>query len=70
MLLDTRRSDLDAVRGDFFAIDYVRERVRDSFGEGTRADVDLTLEELLDAINDEDLGAVRDVARALRRRID
>ena len=30
-----------------------------SFGEGHRADVDLALEELLDAINDEDLDAIR-----------
>ncbi len=70
MLLDTRRRDLDAVRGDVFAIDYLRDRVRDSFGEGERAAVDLALEELLDAISDEDLGTVRDVASALRRRID
>lgn len=70
MLLDTRRRDLDAVRGDFFAIDYVRDRVRDSFGEGNRADVDLALEELLDAINNEDLDAIRDAARELRRKVD
>ena len=69
MLLDTRRRDLDAVRGDVFAIDYLRDRVRDSFDERERAAVDLALEELLDAINDEDLGTVRDVASALRRRI-
>ena len=48
-----------AVRGDFFAIDYVRDRVRDSFGEGLRAEVDLALEELLDAIHEGDLGSVR-----------
>jgi len=70
MLLDARRGNLAAVRGDFFAIDYVRDRVRDSFGEHKRTAVDLALEELLDAINDEDLGAIRDAARGLRRRID
>ena len=70
LLLDARRGDLDAVRGDFFAIDYVRDRVRDSFGEGHRADVDLALEELLDAINDEDLDAIREAARELRRRVN
>ena len=58
-----------AVRGDFFAIDYVRDRVRDSFGERHRAEVDLALEELLDAINDDDLATVREVARELRSTI-
>ena len=66
MLLDVRRRDAGAVRGDFFAVDYVRDRVRDSFGERRRAKVDLALEELLDAINEGDLGAVREVARELR----
>ena len=42
------------MRGDFFAIDYVRDRVRGSFGERLRAEVDLALEELLDAINEVD----------------
>lgn len=70
MLLDTRRRDLAAVRGDFFAIDYVRDRVRDSFGEARRARVDLALEELLDAINDDDLDAVRDAVTELRRRVE
>ncbi len=67
MLLDARRGRLGAVSGDFFAIDYVRDRVRDSFDEGLRADVDLALEELLDAINEGDLGSVREVASELRR---
>ena len=67
MLLDARRGRLGAVGGDFFAIDYVRDRVRDSFDQGLRADVDLALEELLDAINEGDLGSVREVASELRR---
>ena len=33
MLLDVRQRHVKAVRGDFFAIDYVRDRVRGSFVE-------------------------------------
>ena len=69
MLLDVRQRHVNAVRGDFFAIDYVRDRVRGSFGERLRAEVDLALEELLDAINEVDLLSVREVARDLRHLI-
>ena len=69
MLLDVRQRHVKAVRGDFFAIDYVRDRVRDSFGERLRAEVDLALEELLDAINEVDLLSVREVAGDLRHLI-
>ena len=62
MLLDVRERDVEAVRGDFFAVDYVRERVRDSFDEDLRAEVDLALEDLLESINEGDLGSVRAVA--------
>ena len=69
MLLDVRERDVEAVRGDFFAIDYVRDRVRDSFDEDLRAEVDLALEELLESINEGDLGSVRTVASELRSTI-
>ncbi len=69
MLLDVRQGRVKAVRGDFFAIDYVRDRVRASFGERLRAQVDLALEELLDAIQEGDVGSVREAARELRHLI-
>lgn len=69
LLLDVRQRQLTAVRGDFFAIDYVRDRVRDSLGAGLRAGLDLALEELLESINEGDLGSVREVAGELRHLI-
>ncbi len=69
MLLDLRQHRVEAGRGDYFAIDYVRDRVRASFGERLRAEVDLALEELLDAINEGDPGSIREAARELRHLI-
>lgn len=70
MLLDAEYDEGNAVRGDFFAIDYVRDRVRGGLREAGRARLDAELESLLDAINEDDLAAVTDVARRLRTTLD
>ena len=66
MQLDAKYHDSNAVRGDFFAIDYVRDRVRDGINEPTRTRLDTELESLLDAINEDDIAAVANLAHRLR----
>ncbi len=66
VLLDAKYHDTNAVRGDFFAIDYVRDRVRDGIDEPTRTRLDTQLESLLDAINEDDIAAATSVTHRLR----
>ena len=70
MLLDADAQDASAVRGDFFAIDYVRDRIRGGINEPGRPRLDTELESLLDAINEDDVAAVAKVAHRLRRTLD
>jgi len=66
MLLDAEYHDTKAVRGDFFAIDYVRDRIRAGTNEPSRTRLDTELESLLDAINEDDIAAVANVVVRLR----
>ena len=66
ILLDAEYHDANAVRGDFFAIDYARDRIRDGIDGPTRTRLDAELESLLDAINEDDIAAVANVAHRLR----
>jgi hypothetical protein len=66
MLLDAEYHDSQAVRSDFFAIDYVRDRVRPGISERTTTRLDTQLEALLDAINEDDMTAVTTTAQRLR----
>jgi len=54
------------VNGDFFSLDYVRDRIRQSLGEADRARLDLELEELFGAVDEEDLRAAAAAAHRLR----
>ncbi len=66
MQLDATAEDHAAVSGDFFSIDYVRDRVMHAVSEAEAAEINLQLEELLGAVGDEDLEAVTEVSTGLR----
>ncbi len=66
LLVDAKAGDVSAVNGDFFSLDYIRDRIQHTFGEADRARLNLALEELNGAVGDEDLAAAADLARQLR----
>ena len=66
MLVDAAAGDAAAVNGDFFSLDYIRDRIQHTLPEADRARVNLVLEELNGAVGDGDLEAVADLAQQLR----
>lgn len=66
LLVDARARDLAGMSADYFAIDYVRDRIRPSLGEDVRRDLDEGLQEIVDAIAESDFGAVAEAATSLR----
>jgi hypothetical protein len=66
LVLDAAADELDLVRGDDFAMDYVRDRVRASLAVGDAAVIDALMEELNTAIGDEDLESAATAAQRLR----
>jgi hypothetical protein len=66
LLVDAAKGDSGAVNGDFFAIDYVRDRIHHTLDQADRARLNADLEELNGAVADEDLEAAADAARQLR----
>jgi hypothetical protein len=66
LLVDAAAGDAAAVNGDFFSLDYVRDRIQHVLGEAELARLNSRLEELNGAVGDEDLDAAADVARELR----
>ena len=67
--LDAANEDAALVNGDYFALDYVRDRILHAIDPADTATVNLALEELLGAIGDEDYEAVAEVAAALRETV-
>jgi hypothetical protein len=67
--VDAQAGDPELVNGDFFAIDYVRDRIRHTLGEADRAEINFLLEELNGAVGDEDLGAASELAQQLRDKL-
>ena len=67
--LDARAEDARLVNGDFFALDYVRDRILHALGSEDLARINLALEELLGAVQDEDYAAVIRVATAMREAV-
>jgi hypothetical protein len=57
------------VNGDFFSLDYVRDRIQQTLSEADRARINIALEELNGAVGDEDLKAAADITRALRQAV-
>jgi len=69
MLVDAAAGDAPAVNGDFFSIDYIRDRIQHTFDEANRTRFNTVLEELNGAVADEDLTAVANIARQLRKTV-
>jgi hypothetical protein len=69
MLVDAEAGNSPAVNGDYFSLDYVRDRIQQVLGETERMRVNLVLEELNGAVGDEDLAAVAKLAEELRTTI-
>jgi hypothetical protein len=66
LLVDAAAGDAAAVNGDFFSIDYIRDRIQHGLGEADRTRFNGDLEELSGAVADEDLAAAAEAARQLR----
>jgi hypothetical protein len=66
LLVDAAAADGSAVNGDFFSLDYVRDRIQHTLAEGDLTRLNMELEELNGAVADEDLAAAADAARQLR----
>ncbi len=66
LLVDAAAGNAAAVNGDFFSLDYVRDRIQHTLDERDRTRLNRNLEELNGAVADEDLGAAADGARQLR----
>ena len=66
LLVDAAAGDAAAVNGDFFSLDYIRDRIHQTLAEADRTRLNLELEELNGAVGDEDLAAAADAARQLR----
>jgi hypothetical protein len=66
MLVDAAAGDAAAVNGDFFSLDYVRDRIQHTLDEADLARINIVLEELNSAVADEELAAVEETAGQLR----
>jgi hypothetical protein len=66
LLVDVAAGDAAAVNGDFFCLDYVRDRIQHTLAGADRTRLNADLEELNGAVADEDLGAAAEAARQLR----
>jgi hypothetical protein len=69
MLVDAAARDLGALNGDFFSLDYIRDRIRQALTEADLARLNAELEELNGAVGDEDLEAAADSARRIREAV-
>jgi hypothetical protein len=63
--LDAKAGDPAQVNGDFFVIDYIRDRIQHTLGADL-VEVNTLLDELNGAVADEDLAAAAETARHLR----
>jgi hypothetical protein len=66
LLVDAAAGDAAAVNGDFFTLDYIRDRIQRTLDEADRTRLNTALEELNGAVADEDLAAAADAAGELR----
>jgi hypothetical protein len=66
MLVDAAAGDTAAVNGDFFTLDYIRDRIQQTLEEADLTRLNAELEELNGAVADEDLAAVASGAQQLR----
>jgi len=66
LISDAAAGDADAVNGDFFALDYIRDRILRTLDGADVTRINTALEELQGAVGDEDLAAATDAAEHLR----
>jgi hypothetical protein len=64
--LDAKTDDPAQVNGDFFVIDYIRDRIHHSIGDADLVEVNTTLDQLNGEVADEDLAAAGETAQQLR----
>ena len=64
--LDAKVGDPALVNGDFFTIDYIRDRIQHTIGDADLVEVNTLLDELNGAVADEDLAAAAETAQQLR----
>jgi len=67
--VDAAAGDAAAVNGDFFTLDYVRDRIQHTLNEADRTRFNAELEELNGAVADEDLAGAADAAQQLREAV-
>ncbi|MGH3115653.1 MAG: hypothetical protein ACRDQ2_00770 [Gaiellales bacterium] len=66
LLVDAAAGDAAAVNGDFFTLDYIRDRIHRTLSQADRARLNTELEELNGAVADEDLAAAAEAAKRVR----
>ena len=64
--LDAGAEELAHVNGDYFALDYVRDRILHALDPADLVRINLALEELLGAIQEEDFEAVLEIVAGMR----
>jgi len=69
LLVDAAAGDAGGVNGDFFSLDYIRDRIHHALEEADRTRLNTELEELNGAVADEDLEGAAAGARRLRAEI-
>ena len=67
--VDARAEDAEAMNGDFFVLDYIRDRVLQAMEPADVTSLNLGLEELLAAVADADFAATESVAEELRSEV-
>jgi uncharacterized membrane protein len=66
LVADASAGDAAAVNGDFFALDYIRDRVLHTLDGADVTRINATLEDLQGAVGDQDLAAATDAGERLR----
>jgi hypothetical protein len=66
LMVDAAAGDAAAVNGDFFTLDYIRDRILHTLQGDDVTRINAMLEELQGAVGDEDLAAAADAAERLR----
>ena len=66
MQLDAAAEETALLHGDYFALDYVRERFVSALDPEQAGSLNLGMEELISAIDEEDFGAVAEIATHVR----
>jgi hypothetical protein len=67
MLVDAAAGNAAAVNGDYFSLDYIRDRIQHTFREAERMRLNFILEELNGAVSEHDLEAAAKQAQKLRK---